>query len=125
MIYRKIKNILDLHENDFMNLPIRQWDIKKTYHSIFVEKTNEKHDSGFCIMRIVGLSFDKDKYIELEEAGTCDHIRWEFENMVLDLENDMLFMNKLIRFYSFQNLIEVGISLSTTKIRLINKTENQ
>lgn len=103
----------------------RAWDKNSTYDKIYIVPTRRKHDSGYMVMAIVGVTQLKTK-IRYEIAGYCDDICWKFQGLnSLDLEwavrTDCEYPSGIIRFWSNYCKFEVGCSLSSTDICLIRK----
>ena len=99
-----------------LQLPKRNYNSKSTYNSIIILNSRKKHESGYSVMYIVGC-IDNEP-IEII-ANYCDSIDWEFNG--LKLGTDMLYPSGLVQFFGINCKLEVGLSLSTTYIKLIKR----
>lgn len=101
---------------ELRKLPMREWDETKTYTSIAIIPSGNKHDSGFAWMYIIGLD---EKQNPIEIAACCDDICWYIpEKSDMGLRNDMYYPSGLIHFWSNQYHFQVGASLSSTNVSL-------
>jgi hypothetical protein len=104
---------------ELRQLPFRKWDEVKSYKSIIVIPSGQKHDSGWALMYIIGLDEDNEP---IEIAAACDDICWKIPtSMSYDFRNDMYYPSGALRYWSNKYCFEVGISLSSTNITLISK----
>lgn len=103
---------------ELRNLPFRDWDNTKTYHSLAVISSGKKHESGWALMYIIGL--DKSRK-PIEIAAACDDICWKIPKDISEYQfrNDMYFPNGVIHFWGNECMFEVGASLSSTDVKVI------
>lgn len=113
-------------KEELLNLPTRAWDEEKDYTAIIVVPTDELHDSGWRLMALVGCtSKDGDHCMPTEIAAYCDDIQWNSEGAdpthlkFWDMDCDMFPDTNFIRFHSFTNKFRVGMSLSSTTIKIV------
>ena len=110
---------VDLKREDLLALPVREWHLSSVYDTILVCPTPEVHPSGYRIMAIIGCR--KGKPIEI--AAFCDNIDIKDTCTIFapcgHIQCDMILSN-CIHFHSFYGVFEVGKSLSSTRVTLIN-----
>lgn len=110
---------INLSIKDLLSLPERDWLTESKYDSLIVVPTNEKHDSGFRLMAIVGCI----NAIPKEIAAYCDDMiifSTKLQKPYDSIHCDMILSN-CIRFWSNIYNFKVGASLSSTDINLIRK----
>jgi hypothetical protein len=102
---------------ELRQLPFRKSDEVKSYKSIIVIPSGQKHDSGFALMYIIGLENEP-----IEIAAACDDICWKIPTLMnYDFRNDMYYPSGALRYWSNRYRFEVGASLSSTNITLTTK----
>jgi len=110
---------MSISRKDIANLPERAWAAEGIYDSILVVPSGKKHDSGFALMKIIGMN----NLVPIEIAAWCDDICWKFPALMNEygLRNDMFYPSNIIHFWSNMYRFKVGRSLSSTDIFLIKK----
>lgn len=123
-----------------LSLPQRKWDTKKIYDFLYFVPTKTKHDSGYGIIAIIGacygektipgvtslINFEVGKYklSVIEIAAYCDDISWYMPESLpskqsANLRMDCEYPSGIIRAWHYEFAFEVGVSLSSTDIRLV------
>lgn len=115
-----------------LKLPVRKWDQPTLYDNIYVVPSRKKHDSGWMLQAIVGVSYG-DACRTAEIAAYCDDICWSFPlkhpydyqgKHKSILRTDCEFPSGILRFWAssehyFRGRFRVGCSLSSTDIELV------
>lgn len=113
--------ISEIKQKDLRLLSVRKWDEVKKYEKLYLIPSGKKHDSGFALMYIVGVNGK-----EMEIAATCDDVCWDFSKaQYSDVRNDMLYPSGIVQYWSNKFYFEVGHSLSSTNVCLVEKNENK
>lgn len=131
--------MLNLPDNEkikrqfLLDLPKRKWNCNSEYDYLFIVPTNEKHDSGFKLIAIVG-AVNTESGSKAELAAFCDDICWSFpkehpygksearKNKMI-LRTDCLYPSNILRMWAssehyFKGRFRVGFSLSSTEVEL-------
>ena len=104
---------------ELRSLPFRNWNETKLYKSIIVIPSGKKHESGWALMYIIGVN---EEQIPFEIAAYCDDICWKMPTPIeYEFRNDMFYPSGAMHFWSRKYYFEVGSSLSSTGISLIQK----
>ena len=114
----KRKDVTKWTRADLLGLPVKDWHVTKQYHGIMLVPTYRLHDSGWRLIAVVGLdeSFDP-----VEIAAYCDDVQWRTIKTDYGINCDMLPKTNIVRFHSNNLMFEVGLSLSTTEIRIVGE----
>lgn len=122
---------------DMLKLPKRPWDQKSVYDSIYIVPTDMIHDSGYRLMAIVGAKNRK----PVEIAAYCDDLAWTYDRDMLKslvqvlegsdfpvpmlLRCDMDPVSNVTRVWAGMGTrIEVGVSLSSTEVKVVKSKSN-
>lgn len=111
---------MNIKRKELLALPPRKrWDEKTVYQSVYLVPSGKKHDSGYMCVAIVGVREHK----PIEIAAYPDDIGWSFplgykhESLRMDCE----WPSGIIHAWSYKYNFEVGYSLSSTVISLVEK----
>lgn len=123
------------NRRELLALPSRAWDTESTYDSLYLVPTGRKHESGFGLIAIVGVTYNATlKVNEAEIAAFCDVVNWSvprrhpytfhagtFESI---LRTDCLFPGGILHMWAsgeayFAGRFHVGLSLSSTTVTLV------
>ena len=106
---------------DFLSLRERCWAHATLYYQLIIVPTGIKRN-GWELMAIVGCN---DKQEPVEIAAYCEDFHWvrlaKDNGSSAELNCDMYPKSKCIRFWSKNYDFEVGISSSSTDLRMIRK----
>lgn len=96
------------------------WEGPTTYKSIYLVPSKKKHDSGWHLIRIVGVKADG----ALEGAAWCDDICWKHEQPPraddYTMRIDMTYPGGIVHCWDWHRKFIVGASLSSTDITVRN-----
>lgn len=117
-----MKNKLKIKE--LRKLPHRKWGEVKRYRSILLINSGRKHDSGFALIYIIGIEDDEPKEI----AASCDDINWLIKQqadfyLCGEMRTDMYYPSGIIRMWSNEFDFEVGVSVSSVKLKLVKRID--
>lgn len=102
---------------ELRKLPRRKWDDIKCYDSLMIIPSGLKHDSGWALIYIIGMKDDS-----LEIAAACDDICWKIPKAIAyDFRTDMYYPGGIVHVWSRDYQFQVGCSLSSTDVTLIEK----
>ena len=113
------KNIMEYTRKDLLALPHRNWNDVTSYRSILLVPTYELHDSGWRLIAIVGCNDDG---TPKEIAAFCDDIQWQTIRTYYGISMDMIPKTNICRFHSRTMRFQVGVSLSTTDVKIVGET---
>ena len=126
-----------IKRSELLSLPVRKWDEKSLYDTLYLVPTNKKHDSGYGILAVIGANYtDKKNTLLAEIAAYCDDLGWSFpidhpygrhEPYAMTgniLRLDVEYPSRIIRAWAscenyFKGKFLVGYSLSSTQVELI------
>lgn len=119
------KTLNDYTRKELLALPQRAWDKETIYDSLLVIPSNEKHDSGWAYINIIGVVEGK----PTEIVTTCsDDIEWKspapkmYEDFALgQIRTDCAFKSKALNFWSREYQFKVGCALSSITVELLKK----
>lgn len=113
---------------DLLALPSRKWGEETDYDALLLTPTGKKHDSGFNLISIVGW---RRSVGPVAQAAFCDDIEWHLpdaprigtkgEYAVSLVRMDCSFPSGIIRAWSDNCVFRVGMSLSTTRVNVIQR----
>lgn len=96
------------------------WQGPTIYKSIYLVPSKKKHDSGYHLIRIVGVKEDG----SLEGAAYCDDICWRHEGAPNQYDYmmriDMTYPGGIVRRWDWHRKFIVGASLSSTDVTVRN-----
>ncbi len=91
------------------------WQGPTVYDSLYLVPSEEKHDSGWMLIRIVGQKADG----SLETAACCDDINWTHKpNPRGTMRSDMTFPGGVLHCWGNGLLFTVGAALSSTDVEV-------
>ncbi len=121
------KSLNDWSRKELMALPVREWGISSEYDSLLLLNTRKKHDSGWAVMAIIGVSAGKPVEIA---CNCCDDIEWKFPPMktigdwkpvsIGQMRMDCAFSSGALHAWKHQAKFRVGVALSSTEIELLD-----
>lgn len=110
------KNIMEYTRKELLALPRRNWNDVTSYSSILLVPTYELHDSGWRLIAIVGCN---DNGTPKEIAAFCDDVQWQTIRTDYGISMDMIPKTDICRFYSRRIRFQVGVSRSTTGVKIV------
>lgn len=113
------KDITKWTRKELLALPFKGNLKVGRYHGVAIVPTYDLHDSGWRLMALVGLD---DEYNPVEIAAYCDDIQWRTPKNDCGLHCDMIPKTNIVRFHSSNLFFEIGLSCSTTDIKVYGDT---
>lgn len=110
------KNIMGYTRKELLALPGRNWSDITSYSSILLVPTYKLHDSGWRLIAIVGCNDDG---TPKEIAAFCDVVQWQTIHMDYGINMDIIPKTNICRFHSRRMRFQVGVSLSTTEVKIV------
>lgn len=120
-----------VRRKDLLALPVRKWNEATIYDSVYLVPTGRKHDSGYSLIAIVGVTDGK----PVEIAAYCDDICWSLPTEhpydrirpglhMNPLRMDCLYPSGIMHMWGsgehhFTARFLVGTSLSSTDVTLL------
>jgi hypothetical protein len=104
---------------ELRKLPRKKSNEIKQYNSVVLIPSGKKHDSGYALIYIIGLDNEQNP---IEIAAACDDVHWITPDPTEhNLRNEMFYPSGVIHYWSNKYSFEIGVSLSSTYVKLIIK----
>jgi hypothetical protein len=108
----------NLKIKELRKLSHKLWSMSKVYTKLLIINSGLKHDSGFALIYVIGVTGHS--YDNMEIAAACDDISWctpLFKEY--SFRTDMLYPSGIIQMWATDYSFKVGASLNSININLI------